>query len=927
MRASRYHTQRHRISTTTSTGSARARCTLLTAGLFLLLTLWLPSGTFAARQPTGSGLQPTAPLVSGADAIATNFQYDGNLQTREKSFKGDLTIPAGSREAIFTSDVTRAPLDFSDVAPHWWSENPDGSSVTLEIRTSKDGKSWSDWQAADEEDVLSPLDSPTETYASLISVPQTDRTHRYVQSRVTLSAAQSGAGPVFHSLTYSFVNAGVTPNPPKAMALAMGTPSDIPKPLLVPRTEWGSPEGKSSPHWAPKYRRVTHIVIHHTATSNKDTDFAARVRAVWYYHAETRGWGDIGYNYLIDPNGVIYEGRAGGDDVEAGHAYPFNGGTMGIGMIGNFMTVAPSASAQAALIDLISWKASQRGIDPLAVEPIKGYTDCGGTVIYNRPTIAGHRDYKGSACGRAFNTSTCPGDRLYDMLPEIRKAIVAEQPPLRAIFLQHDTPGNMAPSATADVHLVIRNSGSLTWQPSGQGAVTLGYRWLTPDGKPGPGKWNSIQTVLPKTVSFADTVTVTAKLNAPSLSGHYALVWDLQRDGEGWFSDQASRPLRVDVVIGTGIGDSNPPESSVLPLPVYINNPEIAVRWAGHDDAKGSGLASYDVQYRIMPQGSWTDWKRATADTEATFEGQDGYTYGFRSRARDAAGNVEAWREEPDAYVTIDTRPPLLVVDTPANGSYVEPGQLLVRGRTDPGTFVAVNDRRAEEHAGVFTSTLDASGRDFLIHVTAADAAGNVARLEITVQAAQRYTDVPLSHPAFLAIEYLSDQGIVSGYGDDTFRPAAPITRGQYAKTLAIALHWGLITPQEPRFADVDPTSWLYPFVETAAARGVLDGYPDGTFRPSEGLSRAAAVRALVQAARWKLFTPKAGHFLDVNRSNRLFTYVETAYVHGALKPDDKGNFRGDAIASRGDSSLLVFGLMQDLVNTTPIEPSDDQSP
>src|SRR6185436_19858792 len=110
-------------------------------------------------------------------------------------------------------------------------------------------------------------------------------------------------------------------------------------------------------------------------------------------------------------------------------------------------------------------------------------------------------------------------------------------------------------------------------------------------------------------------------------------------------------------------------------------------------------------------------------------------------------------------------------VDTPRNGDYVEPGDLLVRGRTEPGTFVAVNDQRAEEANGVFTSTIEASGRDFVIHITAADAAGNLAQVEITVQAASRYTDVQLDNPAFVAVEYLSDQGVVSGYGDGTFRP------------------------------------------------------------------------------------------------------------------------------------------------------------
>jgi hypothetical protein len=747
-----------------------------------------------------------------------------------------------------------------------------------------------------------------------------------VQTRVTLHSDKAGTGPTFHEIVYTFINAGITSNPPKAQAMILGTPSDAPKPALVSRIDWGAPEGESSPSWTPIFKRVTHIVIHHTATPNTGTDYAADVRAIWYFHSHTRGWGDIGYNYVIDPNGVIYEGRAGGDDVEAGHAYPFNSGTMGIGMLGNFMRVAPSPAAQAALINLIAWKSSQRGIDPFGIAPIKGVTDCGGTITYVRPTIAGHRDFKGSACGRAFNDSTCPGDMLYSMLPQIRAGIIAEQPPLRAVFTKHDTPGNLGPGAAVDVHITVRNSGSLTWQSDGQGAVRLGYRWLTPAGKPVQGGTKDVKALLSHDVPFAATITVTARLNAPSAAGHYALVWDMYRDGQGWFADQGSVPLRVDVVLGKGLGDTIPPQSAVLPLPMYSSDLQIPVRWAGKDDPKGSGLASYDIQYRIIPQGPWTDWKNATADTQAVFDGQDGYTYGFRSRARDAAGNVELYRDDPDAYTTVDTRPPSLAVDTPSNGAHVQPGPLVVRGRTEPGVFVAVNDKRAEESGGVFTSTVDAAGRDFLVTVTAADQAGNVARLQITVQAAPRYNDVPMSHPAFTAIEYLSDQGIVSGYGDGSFHPDAPVTRAQLAKTLGSAMHWGLISPPEGRFSDVKPDSWMYMYVETAAARKVMDGYSDGTFQPNATSSRGSTVYSLVRAAGWKAPYSQSSHFFDVKPRERLSPYLEAAYAHGVITPDDEGNFYPNAPTTRAAMSIMVYQMLADLMVTTP-NTQDDQKP
>jgi len=180
----------------------------------------------------------------------------------------------------------------------------------------------------------------------------------------------------------------------------------VAKPPVVSRTGWGCPDGQSSPSWPPEYHAVTHIIIHHTATPNTDTDWPARVRQIWYYHTNTKGWGDIGYNYLIDPNGVIYEGRAGGDDVIAGHAYGHNVGTMGVAFLGTFSTVEPTSAALASAESLLAWKCDQRNMDPLG-----SGTDYAGTYY---DYIAGHRD---------VSATECPGDRLYNLLPTIRQNV------------------------------------------------------------------------------------------------------------------------------------------------------------------------------------------------------------------------------------------------------------------------------------------------------------------------------------------------------------------------------------------------------------------------------------------------------------------------------------------------------------------------
>ena len=881
--------------------TTRHRPTLLLLSALLITTI-LP--VRAAATPYSAPI----PLVTGMDvALTAKYFQRESIESRDNSVKSDLRIPAGQREAIFTTDPMRAPMAFSDVAPSWWADTPSGTSVQVELRTGSDGKAWSDWLPTDLEELEMPQDPLTRTHASLVPIAQKERVHRFIQSRVTLRAERAGQSPIFHSLFYTFIDSGITPNPPRPKAMAQATPSDVPKPAMVSRVEWGAPSGEASPGWKPKYKRPTHIIVHHTATTNSDTDHAARVRAIWYYHSKTRGWGDVGYNFMVDPNGVIYEGRAGGDDVEGGHTYPFNVGTTGIGVLGNYHRVSPSAASQSALIDLISWKVSQRGIDPLGVEPVTGYTNCGGTVTYVRSTIAGHRDFYGAACGRVFNKTTCPGDRLYDMLPQIRSAIVSEQPPLRAVFLKHDTPGNLDPGATVDVKLTLRNSGSQTWPANGQGAVSVGYRWLTPDGKPVGGGWKDIKTPLTENVAFADTTTIAAKLNVPTLQGPLALQWDMFRDGQGWFADQGSRPLRVDVVVGKGKGDKLAPRSQVLPLTSYSNSTEITVRWAGEDEPKGSGLVSYDVQYRIAPGGTWTDWQSATARTQATFDGEDTYTYEFRSRARDAAGNLEAWPDKAQAHTTVDIRPPVLIIDSPRDGEYVSPGPLAVRGHTDPGTFIAVNDTRAVETGGVFTSTIHVEGRDFVIHVTAADPAGNVSRLELTVQAAPRYTDVPMNHPDFIAVEELSRLGIIIGYSDSTFRPEAEVTRAQFAKMLVAAYGWTVIKPPEGRFTDIPKSDWAYPYVETVVARGAMSGYYDGTFRPGAAVTRGQLIKSLVIGAGWKADLPARAPFLDVPKLHRYAPYLAAARARGIITSDDEGNFNPDHRATRANAAQWFY--------------------
>ena len=183
-----------------------------------------------------------------------------------------------------------------------------------------------------------------------------------------------------------------------------------PKPPVVTRTEWRCPDGQITTHGSLSYTTVTHLIVHHTAMGVEapDSDWPALVRSIWNFHVFERGWADIGYNYLIDPNGVIYEGRSGGDDVMGAHFSGVNAGTMAVALLGDFTDAAPTIDALNSLKEILAWKCDQRGLDPEGRSLHEA-----SQLILN--TISGHRD--------GPKATECPGEALYQLLPAIRAEV------------------------------------------------------------------------------------------------------------------------------------------------------------------------------------------------------------------------------------------------------------------------------------------------------------------------------------------------------------------------------------------------------------------------------------------------------------------------------------------------------------------------
>jgi hypothetical protein len=192
-------------------------------------------------------------------------------------------------------------------------------------------------------------------------------------------------------------------------------------PPIIPRLSWGADE--SIRRADPQVATAIHFaVVHHTAGTKTYTaaQSAAIVRGIELYHVQGNGWNDIGYNFLVDKYGQVFEGRYGGVDkaIIGAHSLGFNTGSVGIAVLGDYGSASLSAAAKTSLEQLLAWKLDVAHIDPLStVSWVSGGNPRFPTgVAVQLRAIAGHRD---------TNFTDCPGNSLYAQLPQIARDVAA----------------------------------------------------------------------------------------------------------------------------------------------------------------------------------------------------------------------------------------------------------------------------------------------------------------------------------------------------------------------------------------------------------------------------------------------------------------------------------------------------------------------
>ena len=171
------------------------------------------------------------------------------------------------------------------------------------------------------------------------------------------------------------------------------------------------------------------------------------------------------------------------------------------------------------------------------------------------------------------------------------------------------------------------------------------------------------------------------------------------------------------------------------------------------------------------------------------------------------------------------------------------------------------------------------------------------------------FTDVQPGDYFFEAVRFLYCGGVISGYGDGTFRPQNNTTRGQLCKIVVLAEGWQLYSPPTPTFTDVPAGHPFYAFVETAYEHGVISGYAGAVFLPGNPITRGQLCKVVALAEDWPIYLPPEPTFADVPADYPFYGYIETSYQRGIISGYGSTFLPGN-YATRGQICKIVFNAV-----------------
>ncbi len=425
------------------------RRSLVTSSAFVIFTgtvLVLP--VYAAPGPEATPVEPSIAAVDlgsvdapAAEAVVTTDgavvdagpeaavppPAPGRSAPTATTTGGDGVASSGKEiDGVPALTVARPDTDpFSAVGITWAADAAVGE-VTVQLRTRGERGAWGAWTTVEQDDVdQDGTGAPTEVRGG--TAPVWTGPARGIEVIVQSPDGTTPADVQLQLIDPGTSAADAVPGEPEITDVAHAATT---MPAIYSRAQWGADEKLMG--WAPEYApTIKAATIHHTADGNTyaSADVPAILRSMYAYHAVSRGWGDIGYNVVVDKFGRAWEGRSGGlaSTVVGAHAGGFNTGTFGVSMLGNYDVVAPPTGMLETVAAVIAWKLSLYGVDPRGTTTLT--SGGGGTSRYaagakvTLPTVFAHRD---------VGSTACPGRYAFSRMGDIRTMVAQRWEPTAA---------------------------------------------------------------------------------------------------------------------------------------------------------------------------------------------------------------------------------------------------------------------------------------------------------------------------------------------------------------------------------------------------------------------------------------------------------------------------------------------------------------
>lgn len=525
---------------------------VLFALFFIPLTLTgvLIAADYYANIPEEAVIKTSEPQNVSSGTVTSSSNTD-------KSHSNNTALQAEtSRHLTYESSVVDVKEQPNAAVLHWKQSGSEG--VTIYVRT-MNGSSWTQWTEVEPNNTTRDGSQESVDASSLVLASTIDQFQYKVEltgshstpssvvdvSEATLQSIDSKTGPSGEKsiLQKILSSTGVS----HATGALMGGPS------IITRAEWGNPRA-NNPEWQPDYAPLKDATIHHTATTEPSDSFQT-VRAIWQYHTydvawsyngqSLRGWGDIGYNYLVDRDGRIFEGRYSDRetafrhkvDAIGAHASGHNAGSVGVALIGTYSTITPTQHMIDSASHVIGYKLAHYGVDPRGISGF-GYGDA----------VIGHRQ---------VNPTSCPGDATMSRMGEIKRRAGDYFQTYQQRYLYHqydyshtrteyirngepvsDTTA-FSPGDEIILNLHIKNIGIESWHNTGTNAVSLGTDrgtdrasiFYDPGHTPSPNRLGTFthrinpstgETVLTSEIKSGETALFILHLRVPqSLTSDY----------------------------------------------------------------------------------------------------------------------------------------------------------------------------------------------------------------------------------------------------------------------------------------------------------------------------------------------------------------------------------------------------------------------